>query len=219
MQSPHAKENEMKNYKKLVAGLIFGWFVFAVAASARHLFLNPANRVGIAVAVAAVAPIVIFSLWLAASESFRRFTLSLNPRLLTLLQSWRVLGVLFVILEARGVLPAIFALPAGYGDITIGITASLVALWLAVPGHRLGFVAWQVLGIADLVTAVGLGTTAQLLSPGSVPMVAVTVLPLSLIPTFLVPLFLIIHLICIAQARSWQAASGETPQAAALSRS
>jgi hypothetical protein len=209
----------MKNYSKLVAGLIFGWFVFAVAASAWHLFLNPANRVGIAVAVAAAAPIVVFSLSLAASESFRRFTLSLNPRLLTFLQSWRVLGVVFVILQARGILPAIFALPAGYGDITIGITAPLAALWLAVPRHRLGFIAWQILGIADLVLAVGLGTTAQLLSPASVPMVAVTVLPLSLIPTFLVPLFLIIHLICIAQARSWQAASGETPQAAALSRS
>jgi len=38
-------------------------------------------------------------------------------------------------------------------------------------------------------------------------MAAMTVLPLSLIPTFLVPLFLIIHVICIAQARSWQAAA------------
>jgi hypothetical protein len=209
----------MKNYKKLVGGLIFGWFVFALAASAWHLFLNPANRVGIAVAVAAVVPIVIFSVWLAASESFRRFTLSLNPRVLTLLQSWRVLGVVFAVLGARGVLPAIFALPAGYGDIAIGITAPLAALWLAVARHRRGFVAWQVLGIADLVTAVGLGTTAQLLSPGSIPMVAVTVLPLSLIPTFLVPLFLIMHLICIAQARSWQATSAKTPHAAALSES
>jgi hypothetical protein len=209
----------MKNYKKLVAGLISVWLVLAVVASAFDLFLNPANRVGVAVAIAALAPIVVFSVWLAASESFRRFTLSLDPRVLTFIQSWRVLGLVFLLLEARGVLPAIFALPAGYGDIAIGITAPAAALWLAVPRHRLGFIAWQVLGVADLILAVGLGTTARLLSPESTPMVALTVLPLSLIPTFLVPLFLIIHVILIAQARSWQSVSGETAHAAALSRS
>lgn len=196
----------MKNYEKLVAGLISGWFLFALVSSALHLYLNPANRVGLAVAIAAVAPIVIFYLWFANSASFRQFALALNPRVLTFLQSWRILGVAFVILAAFGVLPAIFALPAGYGDIFIGVTAPLAALGLAVPRRRLGFIAWQILGIADLVVAVGLGTTARLISPHSTPLVAMTVLPLSLIPTFLVPLFLIIHVICIAQARSWQAA-------------
>ena len=66
------------------------------------------------------------------------------------------------------------------------------------------------LGIADLVTAVGLGTTARLISPDSPSMVAMTVLPLSLVPTFLVPLFLIFHVICIAQARAWKAGPRET---------
>jgi hypothetical protein len=197
----------MKNYKKLVAGLISGWFLFALVSSALHLYLNPANRVGLAVALAAVAPIVLFSLWFARSVGFRQFALALDPRVLTFLQSWRILGVVFVILAAYGVLPALFALPAGYGDIFIGVTAPLVALWLAAPQRRLGFTAWQALGIADLVVAVGLGTTARLISPDSIPMAALTVLPLSLIPTFLVPLFLIIHVICIAQARSWPAAA------------
>ena len=196
----------MKNYEKLVAGLISGWFLFALVSSALHLYLNPANRVGLAVAIAAVAPIVVFSLWFANSARFRQFALALNPRVLTFLQSFRILGVAFVILAAFGVLPAIFALPAGYGDILIGVTAPLAALGLAVPRHRLGFIAWQILGIADLVVAVSLGTTARLISPHSTPLVAMTVLPLSLIPTFLVPLFLIIHVICIAQARSWQTA-------------
>jgi hypothetical protein len=69
---------------------------------------------------------------------------------------------------------------------------------------------WQVLGITDLVTAVTLGTTAQLLRPHDPSMLPMTVLPLSLIPTFLVPLFLILHTICIAQARSWKFASERT---------
>jgi len=199
----------MKNYGKLTAGLIAAWFVFALSASALQLFSNPANRVGVAVGLAALAPIVLFSLWFAASENFRRFAFSLNPRTLTFVQSWRILGVVFVVLEARGLLPAVFALPAGYGDIAIGLTASLVAWKLTKPTHRNSFVVWQVLGIIDLVNAVALGTTAQLLSPHAPSMLPLTVLPLSLIPTFFVPLLLILHVICIAQARDWKEASGD----------
>lgn len=131
--------------------------------------------------------------------------MSLNPRILTFAQTWRILGVVFVILEARGVLPAIFALPAEYGDIAIGATAWLAALKLANPGHRYSFLLWQAFGILDLIVAVSLGTTARLLSPQGPSRVAMTVLPLSLIPTFLVPLFLIFHVISIAQARGWTA--------------
>jgi hypothetical protein len=208
----------MKNYAKLVLGLISGWFILSLTLSAFHVFLNPANRVGISVAIAAVGPIVVFSVWRAASPDFRRFTLSLNSRVLAFLQTGRVLGVVFLILAARGVLPALFAWPAGYGDVFIGITAPLVALWLAVGRHRFSFIAWQILGITDLVLAVSLGTTARLIDPASTPMVAVTVLPLSLIPTFLVPLFLIIHIISISQARAWQPVPGHScPVSAAAS--
>lgn len=204
----------MKHYGKLTPGLIAGWFLFALSASALHVFENESNRVGLAVALAALTPIVVFSLWFAASEKFRQFALSLNPRTLTFVQSWRILGFIFVLLQAYGVLPAVFALPAGYGDMAIGATASLVAWKLASPGHRRSFILWHGLGIADLVMAVSLGTTARLLSPRGASMAAMTVLPLSLVPTFLVPLFLILHVICIAQARAWKGASGDTRQTA-----
>ena len=194
----------MKNYGKLTAGLIAVWFLFALSASWLHWFENGANRIGVAVAVAAVVPLVVFGLWFATSEGFRRFTLSLNPQILTLAQSWRIVGFTFVLLQARGILPAVFALPAGYGDMAIGATATFVAWRLANSAHRGSFILWQWLGIADLSTAIGLGTTATLLAPHSVPMTPMTVSPLSLIPTFLVPLFVILHAICIAQARAWK---------------
>jgi hypothetical protein len=197
----------MKNYAKLAIGLILGWFLFVLFGSALHLFKNNSNRIGVAVGIAALSPIVVFSLWFAASESFRQFTLSLNPKILTSLQAWRVVGFTFVLLEAHRILPAIFALPAGYGDMAIGATAAFVAWKLANPAHRNLFILWQLLGIADLVIAVSLGTTAGLIDPQGPSTVPMTVLPLSLIPTFLVPLFLIFHIICIAQARSWKAAA------------
>lgn len=197
----------MKNYGKLTAGLIVAWFVFALTASSLQLFKNGSERVGLAVGLAALIPIVVFSFWFATSENFRRFALSLSPRTLTILQSWRILGFVFVLLEARGVLPSVFALPAGYGDMAIGASATAAALVLATPIHRTSFIVWQLLGLADLITAVGLGTTARLLSSQGPSMVGMTVLPLSLIPTFFVPLLFIFHIICIAQARGWHGSS------------
>jgi hypothetical protein len=200
----------MKNYGKLVTGLIAVWFVAVLSASALHLFKNDANRVGIAVGIAAVTPIAAFAVWFAVSEGFRKFTRSLDPVILTSLQAWRIVGFTFVLLEAQRVLPAIFAWPAGYGDMAIGATAAFAAWKLGNPAHRNAFLLWQALGIADLVLAVSLGTTAALLRPNEPPMVPLTVLPLSLIPTFLVPLFVILHVICITQARSWKASSNRT---------
>jgi hypothetical protein len=205
----------MKNYAKLVASLISAWFVIVLVAAAQHAFLNPQNRIGLAVAFAASAPIVIFLLWLAASPDFRRFTLSLNPVILTFLQSWRIVGAVFVVLGIYGGLPQLFARPAGYGDMFIGATAPLAALWLMAQRHRAASIGWQLLGILDLVTAVAVGTTAGFVNPSGTPMVAMTVLPLSLVPTFFVPLFVIIHLICIRQALSWEPASAVALNAAA----
>lgn len=194
----------MTRYGRLTAGLTAAWFLIALTASAFGLFTNASGSVGIAVAVGALVPILLFAVWFAASAGFREFALSLNPRTLTWVQSWRLLGFTFVLLEARGMLPALFALPAGYGDMLIGATATLAAWKLADPEHRGGFILWQALGIVDLVTAVGLGTTAGWLSPHSTPMIPMTVLPLSLVPTFFVPLLFILHVICIAQARRWK---------------
>ncbi len=201
----------MRNYGKVTGWLIGAWFVFAVGASAMQLFKNDSERIGLAVAIAAGAPIVVFAVWFAASRAFREFALSLNPRVLTALQVWRIVGFVFVLLEAHRMLPAMFALPAGYGDMFIGTTASLVAWRLADPKHRGAFISWQLLGILDLVVAVGLETTARLVGPQDVSMLPMTVLPLSIVPTFLVPLFLIFHVICIAQARKWDAAKIAVP--------
>lgn len=204
----------MKNYGKLLSGLIAVWFVFALTASVMHLFVNDGNRLGISVAIGALTPIALFFAWFARSPGFRQFLMSLDPAVLTAAQAWRIIGFTFVLLEARRALPSVFALPAGYGDMLVGATAAFVAWKLARPSHRNAFLAWQVLGIADLVLAVSLGTTAGLLRPQDVSMAAMTVLPLSLIPTFLVPLFLMLHTVCIAQARNWKSVPGRTFSAA-----
>lgn len=68
----------MTKYGKITTGLLAVWFVAVFSASAAHLFKNDSAQVGLGVAVAALAPVIVFSLWFAASQEFRNFALSLN---------------------------------------------------------------------------------------------------------------------------------------------
>jgi hypothetical protein len=192
------------NYEKLTAGLIAAWFVFAFLAGALHVFQTDPKLPPLALGLAGLIPIVVFLFWFGTSKGFREFTLALNPRSLTVVQSWRIAGLAFLTLYTVGLLPGFFALPAGWGDIAIGATAPWVATRLVNFSHRRSFIFWQILGIFDLVSAVTLGTTARLISPHGVTTALMTVLPLSLIPTFGVPLFIMLHVISIAQARRWK---------------
>jgi hypothetical protein len=213
---------ETQRYTKLVGSLIALWFVVALVASALLVFkAGSQTSTPLPLGVAALAPIVLFSCWFVWAQGFRRFIFSLNPRMLTVVQAWRIGGFVFLVLHAHGILPGVFALPAGWGDIVVGATAPLAAMYLANSEHRRSFIAWQLLGILDLVLAVTLGvlsspTPMGILAQG-VTTDAMSVLPLSLIPTFAVPLLTIFHLICIAQARRWP--EQHHPQVAGLPRS
>jgi len=190
-------------YRNVIAVLVGAWLTFAVSASALGVFKNDSDALALPVAAAALAPILVFLLWFGTSARFREFLYSLSPRTLTMAHSWRVEGVVFLILSAYGLLPGLFALPAGLGDMAIGITAPWVASKFANSEHKSGFILWQILGIVDLVTAVTLGTTARLIDQSGPGMGPMTVLPLSLVPTFIVPLLLMFHVVSIAQARRW----------------
>jgi hypothetical protein len=191
-------------YAKLTTRLIFVWFLFSLTVSALHLFRTEPDEPPIPIGLAVLIPIGVFVIWSATSQPFRRFLLSLNPITLTFVQAWRIAGFVFLVLYTYNILPGQLALPAGWGDIAIGATAPLVALKLANPNHRKGFILWQLLGITDLVNAVGMGVAARFINPHGIATSAMTVLPMSLIPTFAVPLFMILHFISIAQARQWQ---------------
>ena len=201
----------MTNFAKLTSWLIAAWLVLTLTASALHLYVTGPNVPPLPLGIAAITPLALFLIWFAASKSFRQFTLSLNPRVLTWVQTWRIGGYVFLVLAAYRILPDSFALPAGLGDMTIGATAVFAGLKLAFPEHRKSFIAWQLLGMADLVTAVALGTLSRLIDPNGISTGAMAVLPMSFIPTFVVPLMMMLHVICIAQALRWRA-----PQASAI---
>ena len=190
------------HYGIAVAGILLLWFVAAVGAAANHVFEGRPGQPPLALLAFATLPILLLVGWYAFSAGFRSFVLSLDPRTLTFLQGWRIVGLSFVALESFQILPKAFGLSAGYGDIFIGLTAPFVALKLITPSSRNWFMLWQLLGIADLVTAVSLGVASTTGHPSTF---AMSVLPLSVIPTFAVPVALMLHLVSIRQARAWNA--------------
>jgi len=121
----------------------------------------------------------------------------------------RVAGVAFLLYLALGRLPALFALPAGLGDIAAGIAAPLVALRLAQGTGRRAAVWHNAFGLTDLVTALALGALTGFgllhITPSSAPL---TELPLALIPTAVVPLLFALHITSLsALARAPRPAS------------
>lgn len=176
------------------------WFLLALAGSLQGWF-DSEPRPPIPLGLATVLPVAFFVFVYLASITFRQFVLSLDLRMLTLAQAWRVGGGVFIILYLRGLLPGVFALPAGWGDMAIGVTAPLIAWSWKQPFPRKLFLLWNVLGSLDLVLAVTLGVLASATPIGVLAADVTTRLmgqfPLSLIPTFFVPLLLIFHLICL----------------------
>ncbi len=198
--------NSNTHYVAFLYLLLGTWLALAITASALEVF-HAGTRFAffapLPLGLAVVLPMVAFLVWYWRSSRFRDFVLSLNPGALAYLQSFRLAGFVFLVLEAHGLLPAVFAWPAGWGDIFIGATAPLVALnWAANPARRTTFLAWNIFGMADLVNAVTLGVLASpsgFLGHG-VTTDIVSVLPLSLVPTFAVPLLFNVHIISIAQS-------------------
>ena len=171
-----------------------------------RVFVEPPEALPLRLIAAVALPASIFLTAYALMPAVQRWVEALDMAAVVGVQTWRVIGVVFVVLWAMGTLPAAFALTAGLGDIAVGVLAIGVTLAVArrVPG-------WQgrvrLLIVAGMIDFVGAFGTAILVAPGRILAGGPTaemmqVLPLALIPAFGVPLFMIIHLIAWLKLRS-----------------
>ena len=111
-------------------------------------------------------------------------------------------GTAFLLIMFLGHLPALFALPAGLGDIAAGIAAPLVARRLAQGTGRRAALWFNAFGMTDLVNALTLGALTGFalinVTPSGAP---ISELPLALIPTAAVPLLLTLHITSVSALR------------------
>jgi len=206
---PHADRplaNDASRVTLTVSILLVLWLAFVVVFGSRGAFVQPAGAPPLPIFFAVTLPIVIFLAAYRTSSAFRHVVLNLDQRLAVGLQAWRFGGLGFLALTTYNVLPGVFAWPVGLGDVAIGATAPVLALAVArnaqIVTSRL-FVVWNLLGILDLVVAVGTATLVSWFGIGAdnASIGPMAQLPLLLIPAFLVPSFAMLHIAALVQAR------------------
>lgn len=190
---------------RVSAVVLFAWLAAVTALGAAGSLARPPGAPPVPIALAFAVPIVLFLAGVRWWPALREFALALDLRLITAIQAWRFAGLAFIALYVHGVLPGHFAWPAGLGDIAIAATAPWVLLALVRRPDFVGsraFVAWNWLGILDLLLAVGTGALDSALATAdrasTVPMAG---LPLVLIPAYFVPIFVMLHVAALMQAR------------------
>lgn len=131
---------------------------------------------------------------------------ALDLRALLLLHVTRFVGIYFLVLYRRGLLPYDFAVPGGIGDIIVATLAlGLVLAPLAGATRLRAIRIWNIIGLVDLSLVVLTAARLNLAEPAQ--MRALTYLPLSLLPTFLVPLLLATHVVIFSRLARSQAAA------------
>lgn len=180
--------------------LLVGWAAAAFFLGWIGIFEADADMLFPMIALGISFPLVVGYAFLSRSKELDRVLNQVPQHWLVAIQIYRAFGITFLLLYSAEMLPGAFALPAGIGDIAVGLAALAVA-YLYAAGYRrscLAVLFWNVLGIADLVLAV---TTGFLSSPGPFHVLAldhpntmITAFPLVLIPLFAVPLSILLHL-------------------------
>lgn len=187
-------------------GAVAAWFAVAFALATTGFYESTAQtgfppRIGAGI----VIPTLLGCALLAVAAA-RRAIEHIPLHWLVGVQLYRVVGGLFLIAWLQDDMPAEFALPAGIGDVLVGLAAPFVALSLLRRGADRawpGVVAWCTLGIADLVVALTCGflTAPSMFQQLALdePNTAITSYPLVLIPTFAVPVSIVLHVFVLAR--------------------
>lgn len=204
--------SDLRRAEPLLAPLLWivlGLWLFAVVTLARAgTFVPPGIGLPLALATAAIAPGLLFLAAYRLIPALRHWVGTLDLALVTATQTWRVLGVVFLFLWALGDLPAVFAFPAGVGDVAVGVLAVFVTVAVArkTAWARNGSMLLLSVGVADFILAFGSailsGQGRPLQLEGAPLPDMMQELPMALIPTFGVPLFLILHLIAWLKLRT-----------------
>lgn len=187
--------------------LFAGWFAVALVVAATGV---------VARLPAPVVPLTLFGLVAAAvfahrrSSAVRAAATALDLRVVIAFHLVRIPFALFFLREAEaGALSPAFARVATPGDLLAGGLA-VVALWasdLRTPGRRVAVLAWNAIGLLDMLAVVGTAQRLILLERDPLMQSAFAKFPYGVLPTFVVPLVIVSHLLVFARLRATAAAT------------
>jgi hypothetical protein len=176
----------------LVATIIAGWLMLAIAMGASGVLatIQPPVPQIILLVITVVALAAAFGI-----GAIRRWTETVDVRVLTALHLSRFVGIYFLVLSGRGELPADWAVRAGWGDIVVAVLAAVLLLTGAPTTQRRwqAYRLWNYVGALDIALVVITAARTTMRAPTS--MHALQVLPLNLLNTVLGPLIIVSHVL------------------------
>ena len=177
----------------IVIVVLVGWLAVALVVGATGVM----SRLPVPPPIIAVALTFLLLVLMRVSRGAQGAVRQFGARALVAFHGIRLpIGAYFLVLEGRHVLPAAFAIPAGWGDVVVGLAAIAVAAWccpVTTSGRRIGLMVWNVAGLVDILGVLANGIRIFAGDPGfATPFM---ILPLSLLPTFIVPLVIVSHVI------------------------
>lgn len=205
MKPTHDRPLWTSGAKTLLGLLLLGQFIGAYLTGTGRILIFDEGFPVPPVAFMVAIPVALFFAVYGLSAGFRRFVLAQDIRTLTTLQLWRVVGFAFLPLYAVGTLPGLFALPAGLGDVAVGIAAFFVVRRLDADPDFVksrAFIVFNFLGLLDFAVAIGTGRLS-----GNAE---INEWPLILFPGFFVPAFLILHVAVLLQVRHLRRGAAST---------
>jgi hypothetical protein len=198
------------NVRSVVFVILALWFGLVSFLASQGGFVGKAGSPPVPIFLGFAIPLAVFFAAYFGWSGFRAFILGADLRLVTAIQGWRWGGLGFLTLYAHGVLPGLFAFPAGLGDMAIGVSAPWIVLNLIrSPSFAASrrYVIWNIFGLVDFIVALSMGTLSSGAFPeitrliGNVTTSPMTQLPLILIPAYMVPFFSMCHFTALFQAR------------------
>ena len=182
------------------------WAALAWTAAINGVFRAGASALPL-LPVAILLPVIVGTPVLLVSKRVGQLLDAMPMTWLIALQIYRIFGSQWLVYWLRGVLPGLWALPAGAGDVLTGLLAvpAAIALAAGTAEGRKGAILWNIFGLADVAVAIALGMTMspgpfQLILPDG-PSMAIDTFPNVLTPAFVVPSSILLHVLSLRQLR------------------
>jgi hypothetical protein len=182
------------------------WAAVAWTAAINGVFRTGASPLPLLPA-AILLPVIIGAPLLLLSKRMGQLLDAMPTTWLIALQLYRIFGSQWLVYWLRGVLPGLWALPAGTGDVLTGLFAvpAAIALATGTAEGRKAAILWNIFGLVDFAVAITLGLIAspgpfQLVVPNG-PSMAVDAFPNVLTPAFVVPSSILLHALSLRQLR------------------
>jgi hypothetical protein len=164
-------------------------------------FFKPGGTIPV-LPIAALGPVIVGAPILLYSKRVGEILDAMPDSWIIALQVFRVLGSAFLVGWVYHVVPGIFALPAGIGDVLTGLFAVPVAIALAsgTRQSRQAAIAWNVFGLADFAIALSIGFAIafHVIETGFASATG-GLYPTVMIPAFGVPNGILLHVLSLRQ--------------------